>query len=439
MKKYTVLILLIVILIIGTSLRLHDLNRWPREGATFDEFAWTYLGMSLLNTGIPTSWSPHKAYTNRTQYINPNGASFYLVTPYLEHPPLFGLLAGGYARLTGAKTFDDVTIARIRPFALILGVLAILSVYLLASTVLGKKVGLLSSFIYAVTPSIVAGSRMVQNENFFIPFFLFSLYFAYQYLKKKKTWLLYVSALIGCLLPLAKVPWIAAPIALVALYLYTKKYKEAGIVCILTLLSIGLFFGYGYYFDKDTFLALWRVQLNRYDLTFNSIFTLFTDPLVTDRLFVDGWIYIGFFCMAIFASLDIKKTYPILFGFLAYLLIFATAIPSESGHGWYRYPFYPFLSIATATILSMNFNKNYILSGIGMLLVGLSMLTHAWLPSFGFSFTVMRFFILAIALGMSPVVFHIPWIKKYANGINYILLCGISILSILSSLSYNEQ
>ncbi len=170
MKKYIYTIVLISILVLGLTLRAHHYSTWPREGATFDEYAWTWLGMSLWKTGVPTSWSPHSAYTNRQSYINPHGAAFTLVTPYLEHPPLFGLVAGGFAILAGERSFGGVEIPTIRLLALALGTISMYSVYLVAREVYGIDIGLLSCFLYAIIPSVAVGSRLVQNENFFIPF-----------------------------------------------------------------------------------------------------------------------------------------------------------------------------------------------------------------------------------------------------------------------------
>ena len=179
MKPWVKYLLLVLILILGAYLRNYNLSVWPREGATFDEFAWVFQGLSLWQKGVSTSWSPHGEYTYRVEYYNPQGAHFTLVTPYLEHPPLFGLIAGGFARVQGVTSFDEVTIPKIRPLALILGIFSIVTIYLLASEVFGSSIGLISALLYSVVPTVVAGSRIVQNENFFIPFFLLSLYFAY--------------------------------------------------------------------------------------------------------------------------------------------------------------------------------------------------------------------------------------------------------------------
>src|SRR2546423_15375757 len=127
-KKKINIIFLLAIILLGFLLRYHNLYTWPRVGATFDEFAWTWQGISLIKTGIPTSWSYHPQYKHGKPIIY-RKAAFILVTPYLEHPPVFGLIAGSYALISGAHGMFDVTIEKIRGLALILGIVSILLVY----------------------------------------------------------------------------------------------------------------------------------------------------------------------------------------------------------------------------------------------------------------------------------------------------------------------
>jgi len=426
-----------LILILGLYLRYDNLYIWPREGATFDEFAWTFQGLSLITSGIPTSWSPHKAYTNRVEYYNPQGAHFTLVTSYLEHPPLFGLVAGGFAYTNGIRTFDEVTIAKIRPLALIMGVVSIYAVFLLASAVYGEVIGLIASGLYAIIPTVVIGSRIVQNENFFIPFFLLSLFLISKFIQTKNPWFRNIAAVICGLLTLAKVPWIAAALGIVLIFFYLKKYKDAFTFLAIVIPIFSLFFIYGFYFDSKLFFQLWQLQLQRYDMAFNSIFALFTSPYLVDRFMIDGWIYFGWFSVFLLSTKDFKKNYMVLLPFLAYFAIFIFAIPNESSHGWYRYPIYPFLIISTALFLKEYFNKNYLLTFFFFIFTGLSMLQLSWAQSLGFSFLFLRFFLVLFSISLMPLFF--PKTKKISDYVNIVSLVVIFILNIWSVRNYNEQ
>ncbi len=429
-------ILFVLILILGFYLRHHNLYTWPRLGATFDEYAWTWQGMSLIQNQIPVSWSPLPAYSDR-KVIKYQGAYFALVKPYLEHPPLFGLVAGSFALVSGVKDMMQVDLAHIRNLALLLGVLSIFMVYIFAAEIYDYKIGLLSSLVYSTVPTIVVGSRLVQNENFFIPFFLLALFLIARFIKNKNPWVRNLAAIVCGLLVFAKIPWIAAALAIVLILFYFRKYKDAGKFLSILIPIALLFVVYGFYYNGNLFSQLMLFQLQRYDLTFDSIFALFTSPYLADRFTIDGWIYFGWFAVFLLAIKDLKKHFMIIFPFLAYFAIFIFAIPNEPSHGWYRYPFYPFMIISIALFLKEYFNKNYILTFIFLVFTGFSMLQLSWAQSIGFSFLVFRAFLVFFGISLSPL--FLPNTRKLSEYVNYLSLVIILILNIWSIKLYNEQ
>jgi len=429
-------IILGLILVLGFVLRSNNLYTWPRLGATFDEYAWTWLGMSLIQNHVPQSWSPHAQYSDKKP-IKYQEAYFVLVKPYLEHPPLFGLVAGGYAILNGAKGILDVDLSKIRGLALILGVLSIFILYIFAAEVYDYKIGLLSSFLYAIIPTIAVGSRIVQNENFFIPLFLLALFLISKFIKTKKPWFRNIAAIICGLLTLAKVPWIAAAFAIVLILFYLKKYKDAGKFLVIVIPIFLLFFVYGAYYNWNLFISLWQLQLQRYDLTFNSIFALFTSPYLVDRFYIDGWIYFGWFAVFLLAIKNFRQNFMILLPFLAYFAIFVFAIPNEPSHGWYRYPFYPFMVISTVIFLKDYFTINHLLTFLFLVFTGLSMLQLSWAQSVGFSFMVFRSLLILFGISLAPL--FLPKTHKISYLSSYLSIVIIFLLSIWSVFKYNEQ
>ncbi len=427
---------LFLILILGLYLRNNNLYTWPRLGATFDEYAWTWLGMSIIQNHVPISWSPHPQYTQKT-LITYQKAYFWLVRPYLEHPPLFGLVAGSYALLSGTKDMLHVDLNHIRGLALILGVLSIFILYVFAAEVYDYKIGFLSALIYSVIPTIAVGSRLVQNENFFIPFFLLALTLLSKFIKTNNPWYRNGAALICGLLSLAKVPWLAGALAVVLIFFFLKRYKDAGKFLAIVVPIFLLFFVWGYYWDWNLFIKLWGLQLQRYDLTFNSFFALFTSPYLADRFFVDGWIYFGWFAIFLLTVKDFKKNFFVLLPFLAYFSVFVFAIPNEPSHGWYRYPFYPFMTVSIALFLKEYFTKNYFLTFLFLIFTGLSMLQMSWAQSLGFSFIVFRAFLVLFGISLAPL--FLPKTGKVAYITSIFSLFLVFLLSIWSIFKYNEQ
>ncbi len=437
-KKKYIYIILLVIIVLGFFLRKHDLNTWPRLGATFDEYAWTWQGMNLIEKGVPISWSPHPQYKNAKEIIYQK-THFRLVTPYLEHPPLFGLVAGGFAILRGAQDMYHLELRYIRPLALLLGTISIFLVYLLASEIYDKRVGILSSVLYAVVPTVAVGSRIVQNENFFIPLWLCSLFLITKFIKTKNPTYRNIAAVICGLLILAKIPWIAAAGSIILILMYLKKYKDAGMFAAIVIPIALIYLVYGIYFDSKLFFSLWGLQLNRYDISFTSIFALFQKPYLVDRFLTDGWIYFGWFAYVLLLAKDFKKNFIIILALLSYFVIFLAGIPDEPGHGWYRYPFYPFLIISIALFIKEYFNKNYLLTFFFLVLVGAPLLQLTWVPVFGFSYFIFRLAIIGWSTSLLPVFIPNKSLARFSHVASYIWFGLFIILSIFATLQYNEQ
>ena len=436
-NKKIIFVILLVILFIGFAIRKHNLYTWPRLGATFDEYAWTWQGMNLILKGVPISWSPHSQYKNKKLVIYQKTA-FWIAKPFLEHPPFFGLVAGEFAILKGAKNMFQVDLKTIRPLALILGVFAIFMVFLLSAELYGVKIGLLSSFIYSILPTVVIGSRIVQNENFFIPFWLLSLYLIVKYIKIKKNIFRSSSAVLCGILSLAKVPWLAAAFSIVLIFLFLKKYKDIYKFLIIVIPIFLLYFVYGFYYDSHLFLSLWTFQLNRYDLTFTSIYALLQKPYLVDRFYTDGWIYFGWFSLILISVKDFKKNIFIMLPFLAYFLVFLLAIPDEPSHGWYRYPFYPFMTISIALFLKEYFTRNWLLTFLFLIVVGLPLFQLTWIPTFGFSYIIFRFVLFGISLSLIPQFFQFKKATGFSTFISYGWLILFFLMSAWSVLIYNE-
>lgn len=393
--KFT-LFFLFILTLLGFFLRFQNYDTYPRHGATFDEFAWTWQGINLIQKGVPISWSSQPQYTDRRHLIY-QGAAFWIVKPYLEHPPLFGLVAGSFALLHGTKDMYFVTLHTIRQLSLLLGILSIFSFFLFLSMIYEKKIAILGSILYATIPTIVIGSRIVQNENFLIPLWLLSLCCILQYLQKHKRVFFYFAAIIAGLLSLAKVPWLVVAVSLSMILSYKGKWKDAILLFLITIGFFAIYLLYGFYFDKDLFIALWKLQVARYDIVFSGFFSTFTNPLLVDWKYLDGWIYAGWFTILLLCR-EFKKHYFILIPFFAYFVLYTFAIPDEPAHGWYRYPFYPFLLASLTVVFVSELKKFSLVTPLSFLVIGFSLLGNVWQEAFGFSYLVYRVFILGVSL-----------------------------------------
>ncbi len=429
LRNFFIIISLIFIIFFGFLLRRHDFTTNPRHGATFDEFAWTWLGINLIQNRMPESWSPHPQYKVR-KHLTYQGASFWLVKPYLEHPPLFGLVAGVFALSNDTKNMYDVTLSKIRPLALIMGIASVVLMYLFISETYGRLTGLLSAALYATIPSIVVGSRLVQNENFLIPCWLLALYFITKYLKSDKKRFRNLASILAGILSLAKVPWLCVGLSLALILSYRQKFKDAFVVIGVVVGIFIIYFVYGFYLDKSLFIDLMRLQTARYDITYQGLLSIFTKPILIDWYYIDGWILFAWFTVFTLLS-TIKKNFLIIIPFIVYLTMYAFAIPDEPGHGWYRYPFSPFLIGSLAIFLVDEF-KNITFRYIFFLyIVGFSLLQNGVMEILGFSFLVYRTFIFFSAV---PVIFFL-WFDKYSRYSRYFILLTLIIFTFFNVLA----
>lgn len=424
---------MVVVLLLGFLLRYDEFRTIPRHGATFDEFAWTWQGISLIQEGIPISWSPQPQYSNKEE-IRYQGAAFLIVKPYLEHPPLFGLTVGSFALLNGVKDMYDVTLAKIRPLALGLGILGILGIFILAKEIYGNSTAFLASLLYATIPTITIGSRIIQNENFLIPFWLTSLFLIIKYLKTGKQKFRNLAAIIAGSLSLAKAPWLVVGLSLSMILSYKNRWKDALTVMGIVAVFFSLFLVYGFYFDKDLFVNLWTLQLARYDIHFAGIFSLFTNPLLVDRFYLDGWIFFGWFAIVLLSK-EFKKHFLILIPFISYFILYLFAIPDEPMHGWYRYPFYPFLVIASALVIKEEISKISLVSLFFLFLVGLSLMSNTWETMFGFSYFAYRLFIILISATVL-IILWFPALKSLSGLLLKLWLSFFIFLNIIATINY---
>lgn len=374
-RLFILLILLLAILTIGNKLRSFSYGSVPHPGEVADEYSYGWVGLSLIEKGYPISWStllPYKSKTMEKINVdslydkNPGTLPFPIVKPWFDHPPLFGLITGGYAYLKGAREFVDVSVILLRRPMLKIALLTTLLIFILAYRLYGIKVAYISSFLYSIIPTTVISSRLALMENGYIPIFLGSLILADMYFEKKKRiyWISAVSiASLAVLFKFSAVV-ILLTLFLLALYNIRKNRKfiflSIGIGLVAPLL---LFAVYGAVFNWQTFVDIFLANSSRfYGAGSEVVLQLIAQfRLTTTKFLTDGWLIAGWVSLLIVSFTEFKKSKGgtiITISALSYLVIFIL-FGSES-YGWYKYPFFPFLIICLARILEIIYEKGNI-------------------------------------------------------------------------------
>ncbi len=365
MAKIVKILILLVILLLGNKLRSYSYASVPHPGEVTDEYAWGWLGLSLIINRYPESWSlnsyPDTVYkkinVDSIYDKNPETRPFAIVKPSLDNPPLFGLITGGYTYLKGVRNFEEASVAILRRPMLKIALVSTVLIFILASRFYGSGVGLLSAALYSIVPTMVISSRLSLIENGYLPLFLTSLILTDIYFEKKKRffWISAVSlASLAILFKLSAVS-IILTLFILALY-YGKRDKKfliysvfAGIV-----LAFVVFIGYGALINWPVFVSTLLQNSQRfYGAGAEILLQIITQSrITTNRFLTDGWITFGWISLLLVTFTEWRKTTGGVYltvSVLSYLIVLI--IFGGESYGWYKYPLFPFLAIAIARII----------------------------------------------------------------------------------------
>ncbi len=414
-KNIFVIAILLVILVLGNILRSNNYAVVPHPGETADEYDYAWVGMSLLREGVPVGWTTiENVYEdvwydriNVDQLFDKNKEllSFRMAKPWLDQPPGFSLVLGAYTSFKGIEKFHEASTAIIRRPMLKIALVTTVLIFILATLLYGKWVGLLSAFLYSIFPTTVISSRLVMVENGYIPLFLSALIFAQLYLTKKKDIYWKVAAIFSAIAILFKLSGISVLLSVVLIFLYfLPKAKRKRVV--IGTLSIGLlglvgFFLYGAIIDWEVFKKVLMTQSNYFYGAGAEVFrSVFVNTKITASKFLtDGWITFSWIAVFIVLAREWKKNKSGTFlgiSIFSYLIIFL--IFGSESYGWYRFPFLPFLVIFAARFLEDLIINPNIPVAMFMWLIPFGSVVHGLYGVVGFQEFVKAFRLLTISI-----------------------------------------
>lgn len=418
-KILIVLFLLGIILIVGNRLRSFSYASVPFPGEVADEYSFGWLGLSLIQFRYPIAWSGGLAYPKHDfQRINVDGIYnvhperplFSIDKPWFDHPPLFGLVTGGYAFLSGVRQFKDASVIILRRPMLKIGILTTVLIFVLATALFGKTVGFLSAILYSVVPTTVISSRLALAENGYIPLFLGALILSYAYFSKWKLLgirnknIYWISAVVlGSVALLFKLSGVAVLLTLFGLALAyggREKGKLIKWVFFGGMASFLLFFLYGAFFDIDIFLKVLLTNSQRFYGSGAEIFLqLINQSRITGKFLTDAWVLVGWISLFILSFREWRKDKNIGFIIISvfcYLIVFI--IFGSESYGWYRFPFLPFLIIAESKIFIDLYRKLNLFAFLGLSLLPFGSSVHRLIGLIEFQKYVLPFRISIILL-----------------------------------------
>jgi len=194
-------------------------------------------------------WDFDEGYNMRYAFDLLHGEVLWFAIKYtfIPHPPLFFLAYAVVVKYLGVGVYT------IRLLTASYGILTTITLYFIGREMFNPKVGVLASFIYAVSPEAVYWNRLGYANNQFVLLSVLSLYFFQKHSKKPARWHL----LLGCMfLGLSVVTEYLGvlTVAAVALFFYVYRRKETLHVLVLSLIPTAMVFGFMLFYRPDYFL-----------------------------------------------------------------------------------------------------------------------------------------------------------------------------------------
>lgn len=388
-KKIFKYLVFLAVLILALILRKKDYAQIPIPGQSVDEYSYSWVGLSLLETGMPIGISGISGYEHQySKYINVDrlyqtisSDPLTINYPWMDHPPLLGLITGGYARLAGAKVFEETNTLLIRRPIIIIGTISVALLMIYVWINFSFTASIFSGLVYATTPLIVLSSRMIQAENAIIPCLLavmicLSLFFK----SKKDIWLIFAAIFSG-VATLFKLTGVVCYLFTFLSLLYQNKkfnqkfFKDFGFYLLISLPISFLFVFYGLAYGFKNFFAILFSNANRfYGIGPSAIIDLIRNQRLTQHKFLpEIWLIVGWFTFmfSFFKKNRSLSSFLIFISLISYLIVYLFF--GSQPYGWYTFPFWPLLILNLTSFIftSLKNNKNILITFfISLILLG---------------------------------------------------------------------
>ncbi|MFA5750170.1 MAG: glycosyltransferase family 39 protein [Candidatus Shapirobacteria bacterium] len=373
-KKVFKIIIFLSIIFLSFIVRKKNYFDIPIPGQSVDEYSYSWVGLSLIETGTPVGISGLPGYKNQyDKYININRFMQFLPSdpltinyPWVDHPPLLGLITGGYAYLQGARVFEDTVAVIIRKPIILISTISVSLLMIFCWLNFGFLTGILSGFIYGTTPLIVLSSRMIQAENAIIPCFLIAMISMSLFIKRKQDIWLILAAIISGIATLFKLTgFVCYLFVFFALLIHYQKInkdflKDFGFFLVISLPITFLFVIYGAVYDLEVFKNILFSNTNRfYGIGSNLLLELIRNQRLTQHKFLpEVWIISGWLIFLTWIVKQPKKITDqlLILATLSYLIIYV--LFGSQPYGWYTFPFWPILIMILSRFLVLGIEKS---------------------------------------------------------------------------------
>lgn len=350
--------LVLLLLLIAFSLRMYRVD--VLTSAANDERLWLMAGVSLLKEGAPTAWTIGWSQHRWDKYWYSEDG---VVTPWLDHPPLFALFTGGWSLLMGGLDINEPNQAALRFPMVVISVVTIFFTWLLARRIFNEQVAVFVLAVYTFFPTDMVASRFILAEHTMPLLLISSMYVWLLYIdekenKKKRSWEI-VLWIICAVAPLMKLIGVIVPMTIIILASLHKHYRFAVRMILVSISSIGLFLLYAWFYSWEVFLGAQAAHMQR-PQSFGHFWSLFTqlstgNVSVTDPTMIIGWA--GLFL--VLAKTKSEQVRNVIFSAALTISFFFLYVASVENYDWYKYPVYPLIAIGVGFIFYRIYKGDY--------------------------------------------------------------------------------
>lgn len=337
---------MVAIFLVGVGLRAWHLGSFPAPNATADEYAWTWSGMTLVGQGRPRAWSWLPGYPT-TPLTEWRGHQYRIVSPWLDHPPLYPIYVGAFMRAAGVRDPFAVELGTARLSTLLLYAAAFWLFWLVARRVADAPTALLALALWAVAPPAVWNGRLVMAEQLVLPEALFGLWALFAYVDTRRRGWLVAVGVAAALLPLTKAAALGFVLTLFTVAVVRRERALVAAVCAGAAVGLALWAGYGAHYGWALFRAILDAQARRFR-NFGGFDALVFNPRVVTKPFMYLPFLLGFYALIA----DLRDGRHVELGWLAvtYAAAIAFFLPWND-NGWYLIPLYPALAFGVASFV----------------------------------------------------------------------------------------
>ena len=332
---------LLAVMLAALVLRLHDFALAPLPADNRDELDWAWSGLTLITRHVPYGWSNLLAYQHSVIFAAA-GTRFRLVHPFLDHPPLFSLLVGGWAWLRGARELVDVNVGVIRAVPIALSLLALLLAYMLLRRLFVAAEAMAGSVLLATSPVAVLFARQVEAESLLAIWFLLALLLMTRVVEGE-TRHRYVVALcvLALVSPFTKITGVALAAAVAGVLITLGRWRAALAVVLAGTIGAGLYVAYGYFFDGLHFFKIVSEWQGRRYGTFGA-YEFISAASGLGRAARDGFWVLGWMGLAVLLSRSESRPRALLaWPVLVYAGTVMLLAEDVANYGWFRITVYP--------------------------------------------------------------------------------------------------